>query len=63
MKILSISIITASFTWVVAMVNPMSEQDQAVKEIMTKDYSTDIEYVQARSNAETQVTTLDFDSL
>ena len=64
MKTFTISIITASFTWILAMVTPVSEQQKAVEEIMTKDYSADIEYVEARSQAQsTAVATLDFDSL
>lgn len=64
MKTLTISIITASFTWVLAMVNPVSEQQKAVQEIMSKDYSADIEYVESRSESQKSgVATLDFDSI
>lgn len=63
MKTLTISLITATFTWVLAIVNPADTQQAEVQKIMQKDYTGDIEYVQSRSEVSAPQASLDFDAI
>lgn len=63
MKTLTISLITATFTWVLAIVSPATTQDAEVRQIMQKDYTTDVEYIKARNEVAPAEQTLDFDAI
>lgn len=63
MKTLTISLITATFTWVLAIVSPATTQDAEVRQIMQKDYTTDVEYIKARNEVAPTEQTLDFDAI